>query len=285
MRIWRLVFVLLVFVACRRDAGGGGGGAGVDARPIRVVSLSPSTTETLFALGAGAVVVGRSRYCNTPPEARAVPVVGGYTDPNFEAIFAATPTLVVGARGPAGPALASRLAERGIATMFPETETVSAIHESILALGAAVGQGERARALAGASSERIAKTAARIAGKRRPRVLLLFDLEPLVAAGPKSFPDELLRLAGGDNVVTEGPPYPVLSLERVLALDPDIILDTTVAMTKAPTRIHKDTPGLSSLRATREGRIVGIDDESVLRPGPRVAEAVERFARALHGER
>src|SRR5262245_30159616 len=95
---------------------------GAEPRPLRVVSLAPSTTEALFAIGAGADVVGRSRYCDYPPEAASLPAVGGYADPSIEAIVALRPTLVVGARGPAGPALEEALQARAIDTFFPETE-------------------------------------------------------------------------------------------------------------------------------------------------------------------
>jgi iron complex transport system substrate-binding protein len=93
----------------------------------RVVSLSPSTTETMFAIGAGASLVGRSRYCDYPPEVTKLPQVGGYVDPSFEAILALRPDLVTGARGPAGTAITDRLEARGVATFFPETESFSAI--------------------------------------------------------------------------------------------------------------------------------------------------------------
>src|SRR5258707_11591621 len=90
----------------------------------RIVSLSPNTTETVFALGAGDRVVGRSRFCDYPPEVLAIPSVGGYVDPSLEAILALAPTLVVGARGPGGPALAEKLAAIGIATFFPPAESM-----------------------------------------------------------------------------------------------------------------------------------------------------------------
>ncbi|MEJ7733560.1 MAG: helical backbone metal receptor, partial [Polyangiaceae bacterium] len=110
---------LLASSACKRAAVSGGG--------RRVVSLSPSTTETVFALGAGAELVARSRQCDFPPEAARLPAVGGYADPNVEAIIALAPTLVVGARGPAGPVLEAALRGKGIATFFPETESLAQI--------------------------------------------------------------------------------------------------------------------------------------------------------------
>src|SRR6185295_14894222 len=101
----------------------------------RVVSISPSTTEAAFAIGAGSLLVGRSTYCDYPPEALHLPVVGGFADPSLEAIVARSPTLVIGAHGPAGPALEQALKARSIATFFPETESIAQIEAMIGELG------------------------------------------------------------------------------------------------------------------------------------------------------
>ncbi len=280
-RLALVATIVAVATSCSRDRGRVSVDAG-DREIVRVVSLSPSTTETLFAIGAGPLVVGRSRFCDTPPEARALPSVGGYTDPSYEAIFALTPTLVVGARGPAGPRLEARLREHHVATFFPETESVAQIEGMIVDLGRAVGREAAARAVATETHTRIERVAARVRGRPTPRVLMLFDVEPIVAAGPSSFPDDLLARAGAKNAVTEGGPYPVLGLERVLALDPDVVIDTTAAASHAKTGIDEHAPGWSKLRAVREHRVVALRDESVLRPGPRIADAVETLAKVIH---
>ena len=246
--------------------------------------MSPSTTEALFAIGAGSMLVGRSRFCDTPPEARALPVVGGYSDPNFEVIFALSPSLVVGARGPAGPRLEERLREHGIRTYFPETESVAQIESMLVELGRAVSREDAANAVAARTHARIERVAVAVAGLPKPRVLLLFDVEPIVAAGPNSFPNDVLERAGAINVVAgnDTVAYPVLGIERVLVLDPDIVIDTTVAASHTASRIRKDSPAWAKLRAVREGRVIAVTDESVLRPGPRIADAVATLAKVLH---
>jgi iron complex transport system substrate-binding protein len=255
-----------------------------DASPgPRVVSLSPSTTEALFAIGAGELVVGRSRYCDAPPEAARLPAVGGFADPSIESIVALRPTLVVGARGPAGPVLAKTLEARGIATAFPETESFAQIEAMIRELGDRLGHQEGARAVVAAMEARRAAVATAVASRPRVRALFLFDAGPIVAAGPSSFPDELLRLAGGANVVTEGGAYPTLGLERVVALDPDVILDATaMARADGSTSALPKQPGFRDLRAAREGRVRPIDGASALRPGPRIGDGLAVVARALH---
>jgi iron complex transport system substrate-binding protein len=250
----------------------------------RVVSLSPSTTETMFAVGAGAMLVGRSRYCDYPPEVAKLPEVGGYVDPNYEVILSLHPDLVVGARGPAGADVVAPIERHGIATFFPQTESLAQIDEMILRLGAHVGHADDAKRAVAALDAHEQAVSDAVAALPRPRVLLLFGVEPIVAAGPGGFPDEMIRRAGGTNAVRDGTAYPQLGMERVLAIDPDVVLDAAVAESHGGEAIRGGAPGWSSLRAVREGRVIDLADESVLRPGPRVGDGLAILARAIHPE-
>jgi iron complex transport system substrate-binding protein len=248
----------------------------------RVVSLSPSTTETMFAIHAGDRLVGRSRYCDYPPEALALPEVGGYTDPNFEIILALRPDLVIGARGPAGPSLADKLSTHGALTYFPETETLAQIDAMVIGLGDRSDHASDAKKLVDAMHAHEDAIATAVRALNHPRVLLIFGLTPTVAAGPKSFADEVITRAGGENAVKQGGPYPVIGMEQVMTLSPDIVLNAAIAEAHGAERITKDTPGWSSLAAVKNGNVVPLTDESVLRPGPRVADAIAIVARAIH---
>ena len=248
----------------------------------RIVSLSPSTTEALFAVGAGSRLVGRSRYCDYPPEVLRLPQVGGYVDPSFEAIFALRPDLVRGARGPAGAAVADRFSSRGVATYFPSTETFVEIDEMILGLGVRTETQPRARDVVTELHARLERLELSLVDQPVVRALLVFGLEPIVVAGPGSFPDEMLRHARATNAVTQGGRYPTLGIERVLALDPDVVLNATMAEQHSADRIGPNVPGWSKVGAVRRGRVVAIADETVLRPGPRVVEGLEVLARVLH---
>jgi len=248
----------------------------------RVVSLSPSTTEALFAVGAKDVVVGRSRYCDFPPEALALPQVGGFADPNFEAVLALKPDLVVGARGPAGVQLLDRLTAFGTEGYFPETESFAQIDAMLLGVGARTGREKEAQQVVAQMHAREAEVQAAVAGRPRPRVLLVFGLEPIVVGGPRSFPNEMLDRAGADNAVREGGLYPTLGMEQIFALDPDVVMNAASQEAHGAQRITREAPGWRELRAVKSGRVIPIPDESVLRPGPRVAEGVVVFARALH---
>lgn len=277
----RLVFllVLLALAGCSRTKTTGRAGPAQ-----RIVSLSPSTTEAVYMVGAGAKMVGRSRYCNFPPEVVSLPQVGGYVDPSFEAILALRPDLVIGARGPAGAALSERLESRGIATYFPPTESFEAIDAMILGIGERTGQAENGRAVVDSVRRRIAAVERAVARLPKTRVLVVFGVDPLSVAGPASFPGEMIRRAGGANVITEGDAYPKIGVERVLALDPDVVVNAAMMEEHASERIRKDAPGWARVRAVQTDRIATITDEAVLRPGPRIGDGLALLAKALHPE-
>jgi iron complex transport system substrate-binding protein len=191
---------------------------------------------------------------------------------------------VVGARGPAGSAIADKLATRGITTFFPETESFAAIDAMILGMGERTGHSAAARANVDALHERIQTIERAAAALPKKRVLVVFGLEPLSVAGPSSFPDEMIRRAGGSNVITEGGAYPTLGVERVLALDPDVIVNAVMVEERASDRLRKDAPGWSRVRAVQEDHVSSITDEAVLRPGPRIADGLLLLARAIHPE-
>jgi iron complex transport system substrate-binding protein len=250
-----------------------------DAR--RTVSLAPSTTEALFAIGAGDRVVGRSPYCDWPAEAARVPVVAGGLSPDLEVILQLRPDLVVGPRSGTSSRLADQLEARGIAAWFPNVESLASIDEVIVGLGDRTGHGEDARRVVAALDARVNAVVRAVAGEPRPRVLFVVGAAPVVVAGKASFVDELLRLAGATNVVDSGPAWPTLGFERIVELDPDIVIDSS----GGPERIAHVTPrtsGWSGVRAVREGHVIVLDDQRVVRPGPRIAEGLGVLARALH---
>ena len=245
-----------------------------------MVSISPSTTEAVFAIGAGPELVGRSRFCDYPPSVAKLPAVGGFVDASLEAILGLTPTLVVGARGPGGRQIVDALEARGIATYFPETESVAQIEGMIRGLGERLAHGAAAAALiADMQQERAALTAC-VAGHARRSVLMLFGLSPIVAAGPLGFSHEMLTMSGCDNVLARGEgrkaAYPTLSLEQVLAADPDVVL-VTAAMGEAP-RLPSTW---DSLRAVSAGDVRFLPGDEVLRPGPRLARGQRAIVAAV----
>jgi len=255
-----------------------------ESKPVeqRVVSITPNTTEAIFALGVGNLLVGRSRYCDYPPEVKALPSVGGYVDPSLEAILALRPTLVTGARGPMGRTLVDKLEARGTQCYFPPTESVDEIAAMIQGLAQRLNVQAKGTSVVDSIRAHLRAIEQAWKGQPQPRTLLIFGQSPIVVAGPGGFPAEMLRLAGCQNVVTSGTNYPTLGFETILGLDPDLIIDATMAGGRNNAPIDKDRPGWNGVRAVKEGRVKRVDDDRALRPGPRVAEGVALFARLAH---
>ncbi len=277
---------LMLSGACSRDRADAAPESKPAARalPQRIVSLTPSTTEAVFAVGAGKLLVGRSKFCDYPAEATKLPSVGGYIDPSLEVVLSLQPDLVVGARGPSGRAMADRLGEQGIDTFFPPTDSRADIEAMLRKLGAKLGRKDEAESVISGINAQVDRVARRLAveGAELPRVLLVFGTKPIVIAGPGSFAGEVLTLAGAKNAMQEGAPYPKIGMETLLDLDPDTILDATMAASQVGVGIHRDAPGWRELRAVREGRLLPIRDEAVLRPGPRVGDGLITIAQTLH---
>jgi len=234
-------------------------------------------------LGSGARLVGRSRYCDFPPEVKGVRPVGGFVDPSLEAILGVKPDWVVGVQGPGLKDFAERLDARGIGTFFPPTQSFAEIGAMLVGLARLLGDEARGVAVKAAIDAERAAVERALAGLPRPRALLVFGLRPVVVAGGGSFPDEMLRLAGAENAITgEKQRFPTLGIERVLALDPDVVLDATGGAMREGISISPDLPGWSEARAVREGRLIVVSDDRILRPGPRVGQGLALLARSLH---
>jgi iron complex transport system substrate-binding protein len=261
------------------------------APPQRIVSTAPSVTETLFALGAGDRVVGVTTFCRHPDAALAKPKIGGYTTPGLEAILALEPDLVI--VGDAG-GLTRRLTALGVPTLEVRPETLASIDASIRAIADRIGEPGRGEALVARISGQRAEVTRAVAGRVRPRVLLLLGHSSdspasLFAAGPGSFLGEMLAAAGGDNVLGEvGTPYPRVSVEEVIGRDPDVILEVVSAPAQADLaaeRARRRWSAYPSLRAVRHGSIRVVVDDTILQPGPRVGEKIAILAAALRGGR
>jgi len=235
-------------------------------------------------VGAGDKLVGRSQQCDYPVDARRLPSVGGFADPNVEMVLGLRPSLVVGARGPAGPQLQRRLNEHGIQTFFPPATSVRAVGDLIVTLGEKVGRGSAALAVRQRMDARVAEIKAWVASRGPVRVAIVFDHRPIYVAGPVGFVSELLALAGGHNVVQKGGSYPALPIERLLTLDPDVIIDAVApGDTKSGPSPLAKVAGWSELRAVKEGRLRPLRSSTPLRPGPRLAEGLAELVRVVHG--
>ncbi len=274
-----LLLALLASCSKRRDPG-----AQPSGQP-RLISLSPSATETVAAVGAVDWLVGVDQYSSYPPAVALLPKVGDYLTPNLEVILRLRPTLVL--VDDVHRATAEALHDAGIATLRCEIQTLADVETAVRDVGAKLGKADAATQILTQISQAkaTALAAASSAPQRtRPAVLAVIDrqtgsLGGLVAAGPGSWLDELLTAVGATNALAASPVrYPKISLEEVLRAQPAFILDLSDASS------HDDALELwqgVSVPATHAGRVRVLTDSYLRAPSPRVAAAIQALRTAL----
>ncbi len=251
--------------------------------PMRIVSLAPGVTETLFALGEGGAVVGVSQYCDYPPAATRLPKVGTFLTPNVEAIAALRPDLIIGPRLSSSRREVRTLAAMGYPTMTVDDNTLVGIEQSIALIGARTGEQAAARRLLGAIRAHIEAVHVRLERSRPRTVVMLVGHQPMVAVGRGTFLDDLLSLAGGDNIADlSAQNWPRLSIEYIIAMRPEVILDGAMGTdANTPPAFWTRFP---TIPAVRDHRVFGYAQDPVLHPGPRVWQSLEILARLIHPE-
>jgi len=278
---WSLPFLAALLV---------GGGLPVAARaPRRVISVIPATTEMLFAMGAGGQVVAVGSYDHYPPEVERLPRVGALLDPNVERIIALKPDLVVLYDTQAE--LKKQLESAGIPFFSYSHRGLPDISQTIRALGARVGAGAAADALADRMERQLADIRARVAGRQRPRTLLVFgrergSLRNIDASGGYGFLHDMLEIAGADNALADLPRQSVMmTAEMVVVGAPEIIVELryTESLTAAQLKGEQAAwTALPAVPAVKNGRIYLLQGDEFVVPGPRIVVATERLARLLH---
>lgn len=259
------------------------------SRPQRIVSLVPALTEMLYAIGAGPQVVAVSSYDEYPPEVKALPRVGALLDPDTERILSLKPDLVITYGSQAD--LQAQMKRARIAIFDYRHAGLSHILVTMKELGARTGHAAEADKAVAAIESRLAAVRARVAGKRRPRTLLVFSREPrtlrnMYVSGGRGFLHDMLEIAGGDDALADIDKESMqASTETILARAPEVIIELH------PEAIPEGAPmqaelaswsRLAAVPAVRNKRVFFISGQAVTVPGPRVADNVERMAKALH---
>jgi ABC-type Fe3+-hydroxamate transport system substrate-binding protein len=275
-------------------------GSSVSAQPtrttMRLVSTSPSITETLFALGLGDCVVGVSNYCRFPPEVAALPKVGAFLTPDAELIARLKPDLVFLHTGP--NSAAQQLAALSIRTAVIDRGSFETVSSTIRQIGLAAGVPDAAERLIASINVRLDRVKSAVAS-RSPRSVLIIvgrqtgTLSDIIAVGHRSYLNAIVGIAGGRNALpsTVKPEYPRISMETVISLSPDVIIDIG-EMGESPAdsdRRRQVTEGSwreqTLVKAAREGRVFVTTDEAFTVPGPRIVNVAETMAAWLHGVR
>ena len=262
---------------------------GARAPAKRIVSLVPAVTEMLFAVGAGPHVVGVSSFDREPPEVTHLPRVGALLDPDLESILSLKPDLVIvyGSQDE----LKTQLDRTGTPVFSYRHSGLQGIFDTLHEVGQHAARIDAAEALVARIRADLAAVQKSVAGRPRPRVLLVFGRDPdtlrnVWASGGIGFLHEILGIAGGDNVMADVRREGLqINVEQILARRPDVVLELRAdARPDAEREALRTWQTLSALTAVRKRRVYFLTGSEMVTPGPRIARAAERIARALHAK-
>lgn len=261
----------------------------IEKLPQRIVSLAPSNTETLFALGLGDRIVGTTDYCDYPEEAKSKPRVSGYSTPNLEKLVSVEPDFIV-AESIQEKTVLPALEKLGIPVFVTSATSIDIILKNIEVLGKINGKSKAAEKLIADMASKIEAITSKttlLAQEDRPQVLYVIWFNPIWTMGSNTFTDDLLNQAGGNNVFSgDFEKSRVVSLEAVVNKNPQVIIVSAMA-TSADTiynNLKKETR-LVTVDALKNNRIYKISDSNLIeRPGPRIVEGLEEMATLIHPE-
>ena len=258
----------------------------IDHAPKRIISHIPPITETLFALGLDDRLVGVSDYCDYPEEAKEKPSVGNYWNPSLENIVALEPDLVLtdGHSETIAP-----LDDLGIPFLIIDPTNIDEIFESIELLGRATGERSAAETLTKEMRDGFTKTTDKVADTTPVRVIYLVDATEINnpwTAGPGSFPDYLITMAGGTNIAARaGSAWAQISIEEIVDADPEyIILPGTHGTAFTPREVLEENAAWRETTAVKEGNIFIVEGDLVEGFGPRIVQGLEELAKIIHPE-
>jgi len=257
----------------------------LDKIPERIVSLSPTNTEIVFALGAGEKLVGVTSYCDYPEEAKLIDKIGDFENPNIELIKKMNPDLVL-AGGFLQEDLMAALEGLNIPVASTEAAGVETIFDSIAMIGKLVGEETNAEELINSIKKDIEDIENNVMNQEKPKVFYLVWKDPLFTAGQGTYINEIIQIAGGQNIAAVVEGWAQYSFEELLKQNPDMLIaayhSTDEGMRKED--IMQDEL-FSKLPCVKEGKIhVMSDDNIVSRPGPRVVEAIREMAEAMYSD-
>ncbi|MEW5735077.1 MAG: helical backbone metal receptor [Thermodesulfobacteriota bacterium] len=260
-----------------------------EGRPLRIISLAPSITEALYAIGAQDLIVGVGDFCDYPPESKKLPRVGGYLDPNLERFISLTPDLViVSGRHEKVDAFCQ---EQNIRVLHLAIDNIAGIYTGIRKLGELTGRQSQAESLCEKIRTGLSEVARKSADAPRRKVFVCINRAPgslgsVYTAGRKSFLSEILAMAGGENIFDDVTlPYPEASKESILVRAPDVILDLRPGEDLSENkkkRLASDWEVLRNVPAVRNHRVFVLTENFLMLPGPRVVNAARTLADYLN---
>ena len=260
----------------------------INAVPQRIVSLAPSNTEILFALGLGDKVVGVTEYCNYPEAAKTKPKVGGFSTVDIEKVVSLRPDLVL-ATQIHSKTIIPALEKLGLTVVALTPSSLTGVLDSITLVGKITGQSKEASELVKDLSTRIKSIAdetQKLSHAQRPRVFYVTWHDPLMTAGTGTLSNDVISQAGGQNIASDITGDKTIDLETVINRDPEVIIVSVGMGTgeDSPWQYIKSESRLKNTQALLTDRVYKIDGDLIHRPGPRIVEALEQMAQFIHPE-
>ena len=253
--------------------------------PQRVVSLAPSITEIIFALGQQDRLKGVTIYSDFPEDAAKLPRVGSYVNLDLERIVALKPDLCIAIKDGNPKAVVKRLESLKIPVYAVDPRNLDAVMQTVLEIGNLLNAGENAKALVQGMRFRIQRVKSQVAkAAHRPGVFFQIGISPIVSVGANTFGHELIGIAGGKNLAAGPTTYPRFSQEQVLALAPEIFIISSMDRAEAFDCVKAKWNRWSDLPAVRNERIFLVDSNLFDRPSPRLVDALELLVRLIHPE-
>ena len=277
--------LLLITVSCsgeRSASRSADEAASAKRPPQRIVSLIPSATEIIVALGAAERLVARSDY-DVDPALAHLPSVGPGLSPNLEQLTVLQPDLVIAWPDNPSRSLIGRLSDLGVEIYTPQVQTLADIKGTARELGRILGVEPAAESLVTSVEAELEALRTAVAGRERPAVFYVVWYDPPTTTGAGTYIHELIEIAGGRNVFEDAPGlWPRVSLEEVVRRQPDVLLLSQTEENPIDIELLSSAVGWRELGAVRDGKVVPVDANLFNRPGPRVAETARRLAQLLH---
>lgn len=259
----------------------------LDKPAEKVVVLTASDCEILYALGAGSTVVGRGEYCDYPAEVSSIPSVQSGADTNIEQIIALDPDIVIMSTMAQTKEQIDSLEGAGIKVVMSDSQNIADVYVAIELVGAVVGKSDEAKAIVDNMKKTFDDIKAKVTGDGTKTIY--FEVSPLqyglYAAGSGTFMDELATMLGVKNVFADLEGWPQISEEQVIERNPDFIVTTTMSYEGMPNPVDevKGRSGWGNITAIKNGLVYNADSNAITRPGPRLADAATELYNFLYG--
>lgn len=249
------------------------------AKTRRLVSLAPALTELLFAIGAGGRVVGVTRFDNYPEQAATLPKVGGFIDPNVEVVLSLRPDLILAMPNSGGRGRVETMARLGVPVLIIPGKELRDLPLALKILGKTLGLQAEAQVAAQSFEQKLRDIREHYKVVPEKRTVILVGHRPMIAAGKGSYLTEVFAQVGARNILTRGGPYPTIDLEWLSQNEIDVVIDATMRPRKSA-GVYWET---IFKQLGRKLHVVPIENDALLRLGPRVPAAIVKLATQIHG--